>query len=229
MKTSRPFATISYNTDKFLRQVLDDLSRRDAISFYCWIEHFPEEDEKKKHKHLYIVPNGQIETNAIRKLLEEIDWEKLKDSSMSQADLSALEDQDKRQYILGCLDFRPSKFDDWYLYGIHDTSYLASKGQARKFHYQEKDIVSSNEDSLHERICTIDFSKYRKTQDFVNAVMSGVSFYEMVAKGQIPAPQFMQWKNLYDFIYCHRVARDGRETHTPALEVDPETGEVLEN
>lgn len=210
MKTSRPFSTISYNTDKYLKQKLDDLVNREIITFYAWIEHFPEEDEKKAHKHLYIVPDGQIDTNAVRKVLEEVD---LKNPTNG---------------LLKCLDVHPSKFDDWYLYGIHDTAYLASKGQTRKYHYREQDVKSSNEESLHEKVCTIDFSKYRKTQDFVDSVLSGIDFYDMVRKGQIPAPQFMQWKNLYDFIKQGQAIRDGRETHSPReYEVDPETGEIL--
>lgn len=211
MKTSRPFSTISYNTDKFLTLKLDDLVKREIISFYAWIEHYPEEDEKKVHKHLYIVPDGQIDTNAVRKVLEEID---VKDPAAG---------------LLKCMDVHPSKFDDWYLYGIHDTAYLASKGQSRKYHYRESDVKSSDAESLHEKVCTIDFSKYRKTQEFVDSVISGIDFYDLVRRGQIPAPQFMQWKHLYDFIKYEQAHRNDRQTHTPRgeYEVDPETGEVL--
>lgn len=228
MKTSKPFATISYNTDKFLVQKLDEFVRRDAISFYAYIEHYPEEDEKKKHKHLYIVPNGTIETNSLRKELEEFDFDKLRQNSLTIQDLATFDEKKRKEFILGCLDVRPSKFDDWYLYGIHDTAYLASKGQSRKHHYRESDVKTNSEDSLHERVTTIDFSKFRKTQDFVNSVLSGIDFYDMVRKGQIPAPQFMQWKNLYDFIKQGQAARDGRQTHTPSdHQIDPETGEIL--
>ena len=177
MKTSKPFSTISYNTDDFLKQHLDDLLKRDVISFYSWIEHLPEDDEKKAHKHLYIVPNGQQETNGIRKLLEELDL------------------SNPLNPPLGCLDCRPSKFDDWYLYSCHDTAYLASKGQSRKYHYQEENFVTSSVEALHERIMTIDRAKYHKTQDFVNAVMQGIPFFDLVRTGQVPAPQFMQWQN----------------------------------
>lgn len=211
MRTSRPFATVSYNTEKFLLQVLNDLVKRDAICFYAFIEHYAEEDEKKMHKHLYIVPNGMQETNGIRKLLEEPD------------------PSDPLGRPLKCIEFVPSKFDDWYLYVLHDTGYLASKGQTRKYHYKDEDVRTSDEDSLHERVRTIDYSKYRKTQDFVLSAIRGVPFYEMVAKGQVPAPQFMQWKNLYEYVASHQTHRNDRETHSPAVGVDPQTGEVLEN
>ena len=207
MKTSKPFSTISYNTDKFLKDKLDRLIKRDCISFYAWVEHYAEDDEKKNHKHLYIVPNGQQETNGIRDILEELD------------------PNDKLGKPLKCLDFKSSKFDDWYLYCCHDTGYLATKGQTRKYHYKEDDFVTSSEESLHERIATIDYAKYRKTQDFVDAVMRGVSFYDLVRSGQVPAPQFMQWRNMYQFLVGEVAYRAGRETHTP---VDPETGEVMD-
>ena len=208
MKTARPFSTISYNTDKKLEQTLGELIKKDVICFYAYIEHFPEEDEKKKHKHLYIVPNGQQQTDQIRKLLEEAD----PDNPLLPP--------------LGCIDMVSSKFDDWYLYGLHDPCYLESKNQKRKHFYNDDDFKTSNQDSFREKISRIDFSKYRKTQDFVNAIMSGVTFFDMVQKGQVPAPQFMQWKQLYDFVSGH-MKRNGRETHTP-ITVDPDTGEIIE-
>lgn len=208
MRTSRPFATISYNTENFLNQKLGELEKRRAISFWCWIEHYPEDDELKRHKHVYIIPNGQIDTDMVRKELEEIDL------------------TNPLGKPLGCMLMRPSKFDDWYLYGIHDTAYLATKAQARKHHYQESDMHSSCQDSLHELVCTIDFSKFRKTQDFVDNIMRGVPFYDMVRQGQVPAPQFIQWKQLYDFIYQGMTERAERETHTP--NVNQETGEILD-
>lgn len=209
MKTSKPFSTISYNTDKFLTQTLTALEKRRAISFWCWIEHFPEDENEKMHKHLYIVPNGQIDTDTVKKELEELD----KTNPLGKP--------------LGCIMMKPSKFDDWYLYSIHDVAYLASKGQARKYHYRECDMHPSCVDALHELVCTIDFSKYRKTQDFVEAVLRGVPFFEMVRKGQIPAPQFLQWRALYDCIYEGMCERNGREGHND-YEVNQETGEVLD-
>ena len=208
MKTSKPFSTISYNTDEFLRHQLDDLVKRDVISFYAWVEHYAEEDEKKSHKHLFIVPNGQQETNGVRKLLEEIDL------------------SNPLNPPLGVLDCRSSKFDDWYLYCCHDSAYLATKGQSRKYHYQEENFVTSSQEAFHERIMTIDRAKYHKTQDFVDAVLRGVPFIDLVRSGQVPAPQFIQWRNLYDFLACTRTYRDDGETHTPIC--DPETGEITD-
>ena len=164
MRTQRPFSTISYNTDKFLNQKLEELEKRRAISFWCWIDHYAEDDELKRHKHLFIIPNGQIDTDMVKKELEEIDL------------------TNPLGKPLGCQLMRSSKFDDWYLYGIHDTAYLATKGQSRKHHYQESDMHPSCRDSLHELVCTIDFSKYRKTQDFVDHIIERNTAYDTVNK-----------------------------------------------
>lgn len=204
MRTSRPFSTISYNTDKFLQQVLNDLIKRDAICFWAYVTHYPEEGELKMHKHLYIVPNGMVQTNDIRDLLEEVD------------------PTNPLGLPLKCMEMRASKFDDWYLYGLHDSGYLATKGQKRKYHYQATDVVASNPESLHEQVSTIDYAKYRKTQDFVDAILRGVPFHEMVRAGNIPVNQFWQWKQMADFLLAVPETENGA---TP--EVDPETGEVL--
>ena len=65
MKTSKPFSTISYNSADFLTVKLNDLVNRRKLAFWAYVEHLPEEDEKKAHKHLYIVPNGQINTDEV--------------------------------------------------------------------------------------------------------------------------------------------------------------------
>jgi len=178
---------------------------RRQIAFYAFIHHFPETDERKEHKHVFIMPNGLINTDNLLDVLQEF------------------EAVDKPP--LGCMPFRSSKWGDWYLYSIHDTAYLATKSQARKYHYTEKDIVSSDTDYLLDLIHTIDFAKYRKTADFVTRIEQGVPFLEMVKSGQIPAPQFNQWLALYEYIQNRGLERNGNATHTPSI--DPLTGEVL--
>ena len=102
MRTQRPFSTISYNTDKFLDQKLTDLEKRRAISFWCWIDHYAEDDELKRHKHLFIIPNGQVDTDMIKKELEEIDL-----SNPLGKPLLA-------KYAVSCIPYRyqSSNFDD---------------------------------------------------------------------------------------------------------------------
>lgn len=208
MRTSKPFSTISYNTPGFLQVKLDDLVKRRVIAFYAFIEHIKEEDEKKDHIHLIVFPDGQYQTQALVDYLQEPDMTNLTNKP------------------LGIMPCQSSKFGDWYLYCAHDSGYLASKSQTRKYHYTEEDFKSSSPDYLHELIRTIDRSKYAKSQDFVEAVLRGVSLSDMLVKGQIPAPQFNQWKAMYDFLRAGDVYRSGQVSHTPKY--DPETGEIIE-
>lgn len=195
MRTSRPIATISYNSDNFLTAVLSSLIQRRAISFWAYVEHFPEEDEKKAHKHLYIVPNGQIDTDSLRELFNELDI------------------TDPLQRGLKTLNFRPSKFADWYLYALHDSTYLDIKGQARKYHYTREDVKTSDEDELTEEIHLMDLSKLNRTLILRTAAESGVPFAELVARGQIPIQQTPAYKLAYDTVvsYTYRNNRPGHE------------------
>lgn len=217
MKTTKPFSTISYNSKDFLQGKLDELIQKRAIAFYAFVKHYREEDEKKDHIHLLIMPNGQIQTDSVIDILQELD------------PASPLKP-------LGVMPFHSSKWADWFLYSCHDSGYLASKGQSRKHHYEEKDFVCSDEDYLHEMVTTIDRSKYAKTQDFVQKVSNGASFLEMLKAGQIPAPQFNQWLSMYEFIQTGATYRNGRYSHTPAdseaehkVKVNEDTGEVEED
>ena len=116
MRTSKPFSTISYNSVNFLKSKLDEMITDKWIDFYAFVRHSPEDDELKEHIHLYIVPSTLLQTDYITEHLQEYD--------------STHPDKP-----LGCIACKSSKFDDWYMYGLHDKAYLASKGQARKHYY----------------------------------------------------------------------------------------------
>lgn len=197
MKTTKPFSTISYNTVDFLTAKLDDLVCRRVISFYAFIKHYKEQDERKDHIHLIIFPNGQYQTDALFDYLCEPD----------------LTDLTKKP--LGIMPCQSSKWDHWYLYACHDIAYLASKQQTRQHHYLEQDFVSSDSDYLHELIANIDLSKYSRTAEFIKQVDCGASFDELVRKGFVPAPQFTQWRALYDHLHYNTLSRNNGQTHTP--------------
>lgn len=168
-----------------------------AISFYAFVYHYREDDERKDHIHLFVIPNGQIQTDSLSDVLQELDF------------------LHPGNPPLGVMPWTSSKFPDWFLYGSHDTAYLASKGQTRQYHYELSDFVTSSEDYLVELVHTIDRSIYVKTRDFVEKVQSGRSLLEMLQNGEIPAPQFNQWASLYSFINGGDVFRADRKTHTP--------------
>ena len=208
MKTSKPFSSISYNSVEFLQTKLNDLVNRRKIAFYAFIEHLPEEDEKKKHKHIFIVPNGQINTDQVNDYLLELDPA----------------NPDKP---LCCIPFRSSKFSDWYLYTIHDRDYLASKGQSRKYFYKNEDFIVSDSDFFIEEIHTIDLSSLSKMKNLRKAIATGVSFEQMLMNGEIPIQQVYAYQRAYDLIQGHQ-AKTYRNDRTSHQAVDPETGEIQE-
>ena len=206
MKTSKPFSTISYNTADFLNQRLSELVARRKIDFYAWVLHYPEDDEKKEHKHLYIVPNGRIDTDQVLDYLLEPD----------------ITHPDKP---LGCIHVRSSKFSDWFLYSLHDTAYLASKRQARRYHYSFDDVQSSDTDYLIEEIHTIDFAKLNRFNVLRDAVENDTPFEELLLAGAIPIQQTYGYKQAYDLMSHYKTYRNGRNNHEQ--NIDKDTGEII--
>lgn len=189
MNTSKPFASISYNTKEFLIEKLNDLVNRRYISFYTFVYHYAEEDEKKPHIHLYIMPNGMVDTNQIHDELLEID--------VNNLDLPPLA-------IMPCVS---SKFADWYLYSSHNVDYLISKGLERQYHYNFDDFVSSNEDYMLELVHTIDYTKYTKSKEFVEGIKDGKRLIDFIQNGSIPVNQFLQFKSMYEY-FCEKTFRE---------------------
>ncbi len=201
MNTRSPIATISYNTNSFLIKELNSMIADKIIEFWAFVEHVPEEDEKKIHKHLYVVPSSTVDTFRINDRLSELD--------ITNSNLPPL----------GCIRWVHSKFADWYLYALHDRDYLATKQEERKFHYEKSDIIVSDSDYFNELIHTCDFSKYKTFAKFRDSVASGVSFKQLFSNGFIPVQQIIQWKKAFnlmrfgDMDYDERTVRCGRKGH----------------
>ena len=192
----------------FLVDCLNDLVNRNQIVFFAFVNHFPEEDETKPHKHLYVEPNGLIQTDSLRAYLQELDL------------------SDPLKKPLGVMPFNSSKFADWFLYSSHNAEYLLSKGQSRKYHYQKSDFITNESDYFFEKIATIDWSKYGKVQRFVEKARSGVSFEDMVISGQVPIPHLNQWKSLFEMSNLSGTHRNGRISHQATMvEISDEEAE----
>lgn len=183
MRTTKPIATISFNSASYLKLKLDELKKAKIISVYHFIEHLPEDDEagKKRHIHLYIEPSKLIQTDDLAEHFLEFDAEK--------------PDKPKR-----CLLFRTSKFGDWYMYAIHDKAYLASKGQSRRYHYGYDDVVTSDADELYRAFREIDLSHLTPLREIMQAVENGLSFSEYLKKGRVPIQQIHAYQKAFDLI-----------------------------
>lgn len=200
MRTTKPISTIWYGTEDFLRFKLDDLVRRREIDFYAFVEHYPEEDEKKRHRHVYLVPSKRMDTNSLRDYLTEFD-------------------PNNPKPIIP-LPFWSSKFGDWYLYNKHDTAYLASKGQERKYHYEKEDFKSSDDEYFTELIHSIDMSKFKAQDRIKSMIEKGYTWDKIVWSGVIPVQQIKQYEEYFKIIsrqyekeFVPQTKRNGGKTH----------------
>ena len=125
MATQKPVSTISYNSESFLREKLEDWLAAHIIQSYQYICHVGE-DGDKNHIHLRIEPNKKLDVMDLQERLTE--------------------------YVCGsdkplrCRPFRPSKEEDWFLYAVHDPDYLKVKyrggEKGEKIPYKWQDIVA---------------------------------------------------------------------------------------
>lgn len=173
---------VSYNTNRQLVRVLEEQTRKHNIDFWAFVNHHPEEDERKCHTHLLVVPSKKIDTNEFKDLFDELDPQ-------------------NPTKPFACLPFRKStNFGDWYLYAIHDKRYLASKGQLRKYSYRKEDFFVSDIDYFTELIHQIDMSKLNKNYIITEALENGVSLETLAMTGQIPVQQFNQFRSLFEYL-----------------------------
>lgn len=177
MLTSKAISTISWNSDLFLYKVLKRLYEQDLITFYSMVYHYKEDDELKDHWHIFMIPNGRIDTSKLREEFIEI-----------------VNNNDKP---LCCLPFDNSKWQDWFLYNSHDVKYLASKGLSRKYHYRPEDFVSSDEMAFTEKLHTMDLSKLNGQERFAQAVADGFTFEDLLCRGFVPFQLVHQYERVY--------------------------------
>lgn len=124
MATQKPISTISYNSESFLKEKLDTWLSGHIIQSYQYIKH-KGEDGDKNHIHVRIEPNKKLDPMDLQEQLREY-----------------VHGQEKP---LGVRPFRPSIEEDWYLYAVHDPTYLKLKygggEKGEKLSYKWQDIV----------------------------------------------------------------------------------------
>lgn len=215
MRTTKPISTIAYNSEDYLKLKLDELIKAKRLSFYAFIQHKPEDDEggKKYHFHIYAVPSKMLQTDDLKDCLKEFDPQQ----------------PDKPR---GCISWVSSKFDDWYLYALHDKKYLASKGQSRRYHYQAEEVRSSDPDDLIFRVKSIDRLSLSRYADMEDAQKQGLTWSQYFARGTVPIQLVRQYSEAWNLLFDSRTQRNGKSGHDQEPEkspvsVDPDTGEVL--
>ena len=212
MRTSKPIATISYNTPEYLKLKLDELSKAGRLSEWYFIHHKAEADEKKDHIHLYVVPSKMLQTDDLKK-------------EFLQPDPA------KPGLFVTCPRWVSSKFQDWYMYAIHDAAYLASKGQTRQYHYRMDDVQAYDRDAFEECVREIDLTTVNAVKRMQDAQKAGLSYAQFFKSGGVPINAVRAYEEAWTLLQMAATFRNGREGHEEADEappdgVDPETGEI---
>ena len=185
MRTSKFISTISYNTESFLQNVLNNLILDKKIVFWAYIIHFPEIGERKKHIHLILQPNGILDTDIFSDLFAEPVYDS--------------------EIPLNVMPWRTSNFLDFVLYGIHDVNYLAKKLLKKKFHYSIADFKTSDIDYLNEMFYSSDMSKFSRLDFLKMALDDGLTFSQCVARGLIPLSQAKQYQFVYQCLMSNKI------------------------
>lgn len=183
MNTSKPVSCILWNDLDLTIKHANELLNQGYISFWCFIYHYAESFEGKDHIHFYCEPDKKISTTSLSDVFTDVDL------------------------INPDLPIRParwvsSKFNDWYLYVLHDIDYLKSKGLVRKYHYSDKDFYYSSDVVWNELIHNIDRSKLNgsKITQLIDFIQNGKTFPDIVSLGFIPVQQIHQYKEVYDLL-----------------------------
>lgn len=202
MKISKPISTISYNTINFLKETLDTQILLRNILYYEFIEHLPDTDEKKKHIHLYIVPNKALDLSKFSEYFKEPDtiyhpFIQAHYFTCKTLCLYKLKKTKKYKPLkrkpLKCIMFRKSStYGDWYWYVLHDKDYLKAKMLERNKFYADNDIISSDTDTHINLVQENPLINYANMSDIAirdfifNAVYEGVSLKDVLGSGLIP-------------------------------------------
>lgn len=176
--TKLPQSTISFNTPEFLKGKLDTLVADGKIQSYIYILHNAEEDTKKNHIHLLVVPSSTINPVTFRKQFIE--------PSFYNRDL-------------GCLPFTKSKVGDWLLYALHYPPYLSAKGLTRTYNYNLQDFCTNEPVEYLEQIFSEALESLVNTRinTFLDHIGNGASFGSTLAEGLVPPNQVIFYEKLY--------------------------------
>ena len=187
--TKKPLSTISFNTENFLSSTLKTLVQGGKIQSWMYVKHLAEEDTKKDHIHLILIPCSVVNPVLIRK-------------SFIEPSFSSLGD-------LGCLPFCPSKISDWLLYALHYQPYLFSKGLVREHHYNISTVCSNESvDYVHQCFSeAVESLNTSRVQNFIDMAMKGSSFGDLLASGLVPPNHVVFYEKLYR-MYCHRNTKE---------------------
>lgn len=167
MATQKPISTISYNTEAFLKERLDEWVKAHIIQAYHYIFHVGE-DGDKDHIHLRIEPNRKLDPMDLT--------EKLKEFTSSNP------------LPLGVRPWRPSKEEDWFLYAVHDKDYLDLKynggEKGEKLPYEWQAIKASDGYDIQTAFIRAKSSMAHTTPNMAKRLRQGEDPLDLISEGQ---------------------------------------------
>lgn len=172
MSTSKPISTITYNTKDFLISTLNSLVNLGYITYYEFIEHQADTDDKKKHIHLFMLPAKSINLATFKNFF--------------------LEKDPNNDLPLSPTIFRSSVYGDWYWYALHEPDYLRSKGQTRNITYTDRAIISYDQTTHFQMVLDNPLENFCKMSDMflhdfvIKCVYDNVSLADCLKNKFIP-------------------------------------------
>lgn len=198
MKTSKPLSAVSYNSDTFLHHVCGALLKSGVLTNYAYIRH-KGEDGDKDHIHLLLFPAKAVDT-----------------CKLPANFLEVVAGEAKPRGIVGLKQCR--SVVDWVRYGVHDSVYLAIKGERRQYQYAYTDFVVGSEDEWRPVMDEVRFTplpcpSYGVARNIILDALEqdpGVSWRQLVAQVPFAPRDLFALREYYDAIRhlgVHRTLR----------------------
>ena len=192
MNTSKPITGISWCSIEYTKKTLDTLVSEGKISWWAAIPHMKEKEETKDHLHIYLTPSTRISTDDLRTRFHE-----------PTNDIGVYN---------GCSAiWQKSDFENWYLYSLHDSAYLAERNLEKLFHYKKSDFLTSSKFDFDFLVSNVNpFDIRRKIMESVSCGESWESFVEKYY-AKIPLAVFRSCREMFGFLGAAKYNNTGHK------------------
>jgi hypothetical protein len=183
MRTSKSISSIAYHRPEVFKTTVDNLRLSGVIGPCLWIAHKGGDKHEKPHIHLLLLEGTKVyQTEGLASIF-----------SFDIIDGKTASVVDHWQ--------KTKSISDWILYAIHESTYLARKGQFGKEAYSWDDInCTPGDDDLLEELKDEAFEALEAGENKIyrilkHAVKQGWTWQETIVSGLLPIATL---RNSYD-------------------------------